>query len=312
VKRTIQIGVSDLGSVAVFVKVAECLNFSLAADRLGLGKATVSDHIARLESVLGVRLLVRTTRSVRLTEAGALFLEHGQRLMSGMDSAFAAVGALREKPKGQLRVSVPVAIGRQLIAPLVPKFLKQYPEISLELLSTDRFVDLAAESVDMAIRHTEEPDPHLMAWNLCDVQWHVVASPAYLKRHGTPARINDLAHHNCIFYSVRGRQAEWKFHIGSETRSVAVAGNFKANNSEMLREAVLGGTGIGLLPDFSCHPYLAEGKMVALLKEYKVEGSFGSKILAVSLWTANIAPKVRVFVDFLREEFHGRHGRSKH
>lgn len=304
-KRTIQVGVSDLGSVAVFVKVAECLNFSLAADRMGLGKATVSDHIARLENVLGVRLLVRTTRSVRLTEAGTLLLEHGRRLMSDMESAFAAVGALREKPMGRLRVSAPVAIGRQLIAPLVPKFLNQYPEISLELVSTDRLVDLAAESVDMAIRHTEEPDPHLVAWSLCDVQWHVVASPAYLTRHGTPARIDDLVHHNCIFYSTRSHQAEWRFHAGAQTRSVAVTGNFKANNSEMLREAVLGGTGIGLLPDFSCHPHLAEGEMVALLQEYQVEGSFGNKIFAVSPRTPNIAPKVRAFIEFLREEFEG-------
>lgn len=304
-KRTININVSDLGSVAIFVKVAECLNFSLAADRLDLGKATVSDHVARLEKTLGVRLFVRTTRSVRLTEAGALFFEHCQRLMSDMHSAFSAVGALREKPKGALRVSVPVAIGRQLIAPLVPKFLDRYPEISLELIATDRFVDFAVESIDMAIRHTAEPNPSHMAWKLSDVEWHLVASPRYLERRGVPSRPSDLSQHNCIFYPVRGRQTEWKIHDGTQIKSIPVAGNFKADNSEMLREAVLGGIGIGLLPDFSCRSYLGSKQIVPVLKHCKVEGSFGNKILAVSPWTPNIAPKVRALVDFLRDEMRG-------
>lgn len=302
-KRTIN--VSDLSSVAVFVKVAECLNFSLAADRLGLGKATVSDHVAKLERALGVRLLVRTTRSVTLTEAGTLFFEHCRRVMSDMDSAFAAVGALREKPKGLLRVSVPNAIGRQLISPLVPKFLKRYPDVSMELVCTNRLVDFAAESIDMAIRHTEEPNPNYMAWKLLEFSWHVVAAPSYLKRHGTPRHPSDLSNHNCVFYPTGGRRDAWKYHEGTQVKSIAVAGNFKANNNEMVRDAVLGGIGIGLLPDFCCHPYLAEKKMVSILKGYQLEGSFGSKIQAVSLWSPNIAPKMRAFIDFLREEFQG-------
>lgn len=303
-KRTIDISVSDLSNLAVFVKVAGCLNFSLAADRLGLGKATVSDHIARLERALGVRLLVRTTRSVKLTEAGELFLAHCQRVMSDMDAAFAAVGALREKPKGHLRVSVPNAIGRQLVAPIIPKFLEQYPEVSLELDCTNRFVDFAAESIDIAIRHTENLNPNYMAWKLYEFSYYLVASPNYLKRHGTPKRPSDLSHHNCVSYSLRGGQSEWRFLNGEQIESVTIAGNFTANNNEIVREAVLGGIGVALLPEFCCHPYLEEKKMISLFDSYKIEGGFGNRIHAVSLWSPNVAPKTRAFIDFLRDEFH--------
>ncbi len=288
--------------------LAQLGSFTRAAQRLSLSKAAVSQRIAELERAIGQPLVQRTTRSVRLTEAG-------QRLVDSTSESFAHISRsvveardLAAQPRGLVRVTAPVALGRQCVAPHIEAFLRAHPDIRIELDLSDRLVTLAHEGFDLAIRHTSAPPDNHVAWKLCDSQSLLVASRAYLRRHGNPAHPSALASHACLPY-LRPGPALWKFEEAVAARrargdpervSVVVQGPLRANNSEIVRSAALAGLGIALLPDFSAADPLRNGRLVQVLPQWRPIGFFGDAIHAIRPWSPRTPKAVQVLVEHLR------------
>ena len=244
--------VADLHLLTV---LAATKSFTEAARRLGVSKASASMRISELERAAGVSLVRRTTRSVGLTEAGQQLVNDMQPAFNRISQSYTAVKDLVGTARGLIRVTAPVALGRQHLAPCVAAFLKRFPDINIELELTDRFVNLANEGFDLAIRHTSTPPETHVAWVLCETRSVLLASPEYLNRRGVPRHPSELAAHDCLLYL--GNHADsWTFVHSSKRKSaervgVSIRGSLKANNSEVLRDALVAGLGIGLLPDFS-------------------------------------------------------------
>jgi DNA-binding transcriptional LysR family regulator len=259
-------------------------------------------RIGALERAAGVPLVQRTTRSVGLTEAGRQLVADAAPAFERIDAGFIAVKDLSGTPRGTVRVTAPVALGRQHVAPQLAPFIRRYPDVRIHLDLTDRFVNLAQEGYDLAIRHTGAAPESYVAWPLCETRSLLVASPAYLRRRGTPRHPRDLATHDCLLYLGTGADT-WTFvpagGADADPLSVPVQGPFKANNSEVLRDAVLDGLGIGLLPDFSAAPAMRRLKPV--LPDWRVHGFFGNRLYALRPWAPQVPRAVQCFVQHLRE-----------
>jgi len=283
-------------------------SFTAAAQRLGVSKAGMSQRIAELEREAGVPLVQRTTRSVRLTEAGQRLVDETRQPFEAIAHSFARVRDLAEVPRGQLRVTAPVALARQQIVPRLPDFLRAHPEVHVELDLSDRLSSLAVEGFDLAIRHTAAPPDTHVAWALCRTRTVLVASRAYLRRRGVPADPQALTAHDCLYYPRVQEQPAWHFRVpgargggGAQRITVPVRGPFAANNSEALRDAALGGLGIALLPDFSAQAALQAGKLVEVLPRWESVGAFGEHLFAIRPYAAHVPRAVSVFVAWLRE-----------
>ena len=279
-------------------------SYTAAAQRLGVSKAAMSQRIAELEQAAGVPLVRRTTRSVRLTEAGQRLVDSTRAAFDEIERSFSGVKDLAAAPRGVLRVTAPVALGRQQIVPLIPAFLKLYPEVRVELELSDRLVSLAQEGFDLAVRHVAVvPDTHV-AWTLCETRSLLVASRAYLRRRGVPQAPADLADHDCLHYLRGGDTPTWSFEPakGRGGRvAVGVRGAFAANNSEALREMALAGAGIALVPDFSAHRDVASGKLVEVLPGWRPVGAFGGQLYAIRPYSPHVPRTVQALVSYLRE-----------
>jgi DNA-binding transcriptional LysR family regulator len=287
-------------------------SFTAAAQRLGVSKAAMSQRITELERAAGVPLVLRTTRSVRLTEAGQQLADATGGAFEAIGTAFAGIKDLAAAPRGRLRLTAPVALARQQIVPLLPAFLRAHPEVRIDLDLSDRLVPLAQEGFDLAIRHTPAPPETHIAWPLCATRSLLVASRAYLRRRGTPATPQDLAAHDCLHYLRPGDAPAWQLArsapvdgeagaaVGTKV-TVPVAGPFAANNSEALREAALAGLGIALLPDFSAQAALRAGKLVTVLPGWRPEGSFGAQLYAIRPYSPYVPRAVQALVGHLRE-----------
>lgn len=284
-------------------------SFTSAAVRLGLSKGAISQRIADLERAAGVPLVLRTTRSVRLTEAGQMLVDSMQDAFANIEQSFAGVRDLAEEPSGLVRVTAPVALARQQIVPRLGDFFTQFPKVRIEMELSDRLVPLAQEGFDLAIRHASgAPDTHV-AWPLCRTQAVLVASRSYLDQHGTPGTPEELADHSCLHYFRRGAPAIWRFEsagAGERQLSVVPTGPFAANNSEALRAAALDGLGIALLPDFSAQADLVANRLERVLSRWRPVGAFGDHLYAIRPYSPYLSRSVRVFVDFLRAEL--QHG----
>jgi DNA-binding transcriptional LysR family regulator len=289
---------SDLHLLTV---LAQTRSYTAAARRLGISKASASSRIAELERAAGVPLVRRTTRSVGLTEAGQQLADETQASFSRIEQSFAGVKDLAGSPRGLVRVTAPVALGRQHIAPALAGFLRKHPEIRIELDLNDRFVNLPQEGFDLAIRHTHAPPDTHVAWVLCESRSVLVASPDYLRRKGRPAHPSELAAHDCLLYLRDASGQSWSFERKAERVLVAVNGPLKANNSEVLREAVLGGAGIGLLPDFSAGSHMKPRTLVEVLPDWQPRGFFGERLYAIRPWSQQVPRAVQCFVDHLRQ-----------
>ena len=288
--------------------LAHTSSYTQAARRLGISKASVSMRIAELERAAGVPLVRRTTRSVGLTQAGQQLVEETEAAFERITHSFAGVRDLSDVPRGLVRVTAPVALGRQHITRTLPPFLRQFPEIRVELDLTDRFVNLAQEGFDLAIRHTQAPPDTHVAWTLCESRSLLVASADYLKRMGQPEHPSELASHRCLLYLRDGARQSWSFERSTarqkpERAIVAVDGPLRANNSEVLRDAVLGGLGIGLLPDFSAADFMGSRQLVPVLPQWRPVGFFGERIYAIRPWSARVPRAVQCLVDHLRAAF---------
>ncbi|MGF1611677.1 MAG: LysR family transcriptional regulator [Kiloniellales bacterium] len=291
----------DLSSLAVFARVVEAGGFSAAAGTLGLSKSAVSKQVSRLEARLGIRLLNRTTRRLSLTEAGALFYEGCQRMVAEAEAAEAAVTHLAAAPRGTLRVNAPVSFAMLHLVPILPELMEGCPELSIDLTLNDRRVDLVEEGYDVAVRIGRLTDSSLIARRLAPSRSLLCAAPAYLERHGTPQRPEDLARHNCLIYTYQAEGALWRFQGPEGAASVRVTGRLQVNNGDALCAALLAGAGIGRLPTFIAGDALRAGRLLRLLPDWPL----GEEAAVHAVYPAGRAPspKIRVFIDFLAERF---------
>ena len=278
-------------------------SFTAAAARLGISKAAMSQRIAELERAAGVPLVQRTTRSVRLTEAGQRLADGTRSAFAQIQQSFAAVRDLAEAPQGLLRVTAPVAFARQQLVPRLPEFLRAHPQVRLELDLSDGLRPLAVEGFDLAVRHTASPPETHVAWLLAPTRSMLVASRAYLRKRGAPADPDALRLHDCLHYPRAGQVAGWTLLRGDERAVVPVAGAFSANNSEALRDAALAGLGIALVPDFSAQAALRSGQLQQVLPEWKVEGQFSETLYAIRPYAPYVPRAVEAFVAYLRRAF---------
>jgi DNA-binding transcriptional LysR family regulator len=290
-----------LGTMEAFVAVVDAGSFSAAALRLRSSKSLVSRQIAALESELGARLFQRTTRSLTLTEEGRRYHEQVVRILADIAEANRSLSNLQAAPRGLLRVNAPMSFGYLHLAPAVPDFLMQCPEVELDLTMNDRYVDLIEEGVDLALRLGRLADSSLVARKLAPARRVVCASPTYLREHGVPQTPDDLKRHQCLCYSNIAASDEWRFvRQDGKTWPVEVKGRLHANNGDALREAALKGLGLVFLPTFIVGRDLQAGSLVSVLTDYVAQDS---GLYAVYPHARHLSPKVRAFVDFLASRF---------
>lgn len=287
--------------------LAETRSFTKTAQRLRLSKATVSTRIGELERDLGVPLVRRTTRSVALTDAGAHLVAAISAGFAQIETGIADIQGLIEEPRGLIRLTSPVAFGRQKLAPILPRFLQRYPKVRLELDLNDRLVNLPRDGFDLAVRHVAAPPENYVAWPICPVKPLLVASEEYLKRHGTPQHPLDLQQHACLTYLRESNTVRWEFERkgrrkSPERASVTVAGPLCVNNSEILREAALAHLGIALISDFSITHEIEQGRLRLILPEWQPIGFFGEQVYAVRPWSPQVPKAVQCLVEYLRTE----------
>lgn len=289
-----------LAAMNMFVRVVETGSFSAVAKELNSTQPTVSKNIAELESWLGAKLLNRSTRSLRLTETGADYYERCVGILQDVEDAEQNVGLLQTQPKGMVRVSAAVAFGRLHIVPRLNGFYEQYPDIKVDISLNDRVIDLVEDGIDVAFRMGDLRDSNLIARKLCASPTMTVATPEYLKGHGTPKHPRDLKDHNYVVYTELGNQDQTTFQEAGQLLHINVKGNLQSNNSEVLRSALLGSIGISRVPRWLVGDALSSG----LLKEVLPEFQRGpANIYAVYSPGRHLPSKIRCFIDYFAESF---------
>jgi DNA-binding transcriptional LysR family regulator len=260
----------DFEGFAIFAKVVELRSFAAAATELALSKATVSKAVTRLEERLGARLFNRTSRRLALTDAGHKLAERAARLLSDGEAAENEALAQSATPRGLVRLAVPMTFGVRTVAPLLPEFLAQHPEVSIDLHLSDATVDLIGEGFDAGLRIARLPDSSLIARRLCAMPRYTVATPAYLKRWGRPTHPMHLAEHKCFGYAYLSTPGVWHYtNAAGEQASVRPAGQLRVNNGEAIMPALLAGLGIADLPEFIVGDAIASGEVEVILKNWK-------------------------------------------
>jgi DNA-binding transcriptional LysR family regulator len=267
----------DLEAWAIFAAVVEHRSFSAAADAIGLSKATVSKAITRLEAHLGQSLFHRTSRRLALTEAGKPLAEHAARILAEANAAEEAARDSASAPSGRIRLASPMSFGITNVAPLIADFLVTHPGIEIDLHCSDARVDIVAEGFDIALRIADLPDSSLRARRLCSITSHIVASPGYLEKYGTPTHPGELGDHRLFGYS--NITGPWRFRDAAGTEvSVRPEGPLTANSGEALVPAILAGLGIARLPGFIIGRHLADGRVVDILSDW-APGAIGLHLL---------------------------------
>jgi DNA-binding transcriptional LysR family regulator len=289
-----------LAPMRTFVRVVEAGSFTAVAAEQNTTQPTISRQVALLEDHLRTRLLTRTTRALTLTDDGRVFYEHALRALEAVSEAEGAVLRRRQKPSGLLRLGTPVVFGRLHIVPRLPAFLNRYPDVGIDLTMSDSFTDLVEHGIDVAIRVGEVTDPGLIAKRIGLVKRVTVASPAYLKRHRVPKVPADLADHECIVYTRLATGNRWVFAGAEGPLTVEVKGRYRADNSEAVREGVLGGLGIAVIPAFAFSREIETGAVKVLLREFEPRPL---PMNAVYPSRRFVPLKVRAIIDHLAHEF---------
>ncbi|MGE6660743.1 LysR family transcriptional regulator [Pseudomonas sp. NPDC077408] len=290
-----------LPGMAMFVRVVEAGSFSAAARQLGTTASAVSRQIARLEQELSLRLLERTTRQLRLNEAGSEFYAHCRAMLDAAEQALAIGERLMSRPHGLVRLSVPKAYGKFVISPLMPDFLRRYADVDVQLHISDQSPDLIEDGFDVLVKVTDQPPEGLAGKPLGPVRQLLCASPAYLQQHGTPQHPQELLRHSCMYLGENAGDNRWHFSNDEQQEVVMVRGRYISNHSEARLEAALGDIGITVLPQFTAAHALAEGRLREVLPQWRYTGSYQGA--AWLLWRQNLhlPPKLRVLIDYLTE-----------
>lgn len=289
-----------LEAMQIFVRVAELASFTQAADSLGLPKASISTAVKQLESLLGTRLLHRTTRKVQLTQDGMTVYERSKDLLSDMDELQSLFQQGEAALSGRLRVDMSSGVARNIVIPQLPVFLEAHPRLELELSSTDRRVDIVREGFDCVLRVGALTDSTLIARPLGRFHMINCASPAYLKRYGIPQSLDDLAHHRLIHYVplLGAKSTGWEYFDGERYANLAMSGVITVNNADAYQATCLAGLGLIQVPQTGVHRLIEEGELVEVLPQYQAEP------MSVSLLYANrrhVPKRAQVFMAWMAE-----------
>ncbi len=289
----------DVDDLNLFVRIAQLRSISAAARDLGLTPAGASARLAALERRLSARLLHRTTRQATLTEDGLAFLPHAEHLVLAAESARAALGREQAAPRGTLRVAAPASFARMHIVPGLPDFCRKYPELAIDLRISDSIVDLVEGAFDVAVRYTELSDSSFVARRLAPDNRVLVASPEYIEQRGRPNTPDDLAEHACL---VVGTLDLWTF-LGKDAEVIErrVTPSLRINDGGAVRDAASAGLGIALMATWCASEELRSGALVPALPEYPLIST--QTLWAIYPSSRELAPKVRVFIDWLVNRF---------
>lgn len=289
-----------LPDMATFARVVDAGNFSEAARQLGSTPSTVSRQIKRLEESLGTRLLERSTRSVRMTDSGAQVYGYCRDIVGAASGAVDVAGQAMGEPRGKVSVSAPIAYARSVIHPLIPDFLRSWPEVDVQLVFADREVDPLRDNVDVVIRLTRSPPLGLAGRQIGTAKWLLCASPAYLAAHGTPEEPRDLARHECLYLGETVDDNRWHFRRGTQAQSLDVRGRYVANHAGARLDAALQGFGIAGLPDFAAAQALQQGDLVQVLGEWEFEArAYIGPVWLLYPPNRFLPSKVRALIDYL-------------
>ncbi len=288
----------DIQDLRIFARVAAVQNLSAVGAELGLTPGTISKRLQALEDELSVRLFDRTTRYIRITEEGSSFFSHVERILEELEQARASVSDKLQSPKGRVKMSAPIMLGRLFIAPAVKQFLASYPDIDVQIDLSDRVINLQEEGYDVAIRTGVLSDSSLISKRLLVDHYIVVGSPAYFAAHGRPVAPSELSNHRCL---VLGDALTWPLQENGGLESIRVAGRFRSNDSELLRQAALDGEGLIRVMASCAAADLASGRLERVLVPYEVTAN--SAIWAVYSNSKYLLPKLRVLLDFMTDWF---------
>ncbi|HEF4762557.1 TPA: LysR family transcriptional regulator [Pseudomonas putida] len=284
--------VDKLNAMAVFVRVVERGSFSAVAREWQTSQPTISKVLRALESELGGKLVARSTRRLSLTDEGQRYYTQCQQILAAVDAAEHSFQSGREAIAGPLRIGSSVSFGRLQIAPRLPEFLKRHPEVQIDLQLSDQNQDLISEGLDVTFRIGELNDSGLIARQVGTTHRVTVAAPDYLARHGQPQTPEELREHNCLLFNLLSSQNLWTY----EGHEVRIRGNAQSNNSEAIREMVLGGMGISLSPVWLFSEDLKAGRVMAILQDYTAQSL---PIHAVSPANRRQSARVKAFVDYM-------------
>jgi DNA-binding transcriptional LysR family regulator len=288
---------SRLEEAEIFVHVIKTGSFTAAASQLAVTKSHVSKQITRLEERLGTRLLQRSTRQLALTEPGQAYYERCVEALAAIDDAEDSATALQRRPQGTLRITVPASFGARHVEPLLTAFQLEHPQLLLDVLFADRFVDILAEGYDAALRWGVLPDSSLVAHKLASAYIVVCGSPAYLAAHGEPQRPEQLGAHACLRYAYNPEHDKWRLHGPEGEVAVAVSGPLRTNSGHHLVAAACQGLGLAYVPEFHAADALCAGTLRRVLPQWGDE----KHLWALFPHARHLAVKVRVFVDFMVE-----------
>jgi LysR family transcriptional regulator for bpeEF and oprC len=291
-----------LHGINVFLRIVEVGTISGTARDLGVSTAAISASLARLETNLAVRLLDRTTRRLSVTAEGAEFYERCKKLMSDLDEAEQSISRIGRDPRGKLRVGMPSGLCRMWIVPSLPRFLKKYPEVHLEIVCSDYVPYTIDNGLDASIQVGELHSSRLAMRQLASVDYVVVAAPSYLKKRGVPKVPNDLLQHHCLTYRRprNGLIREWRFVENGQEQHLAIDGLLTFNSGEALVSAAASGLGLIQVAEFYASQMIATGQLVKVLESSRAKGY---DISVVFPQLKNVPPKLRVWIDFLVEIF---------
>ena len=293
--------IDHASEMAAFVRVVDSSGFSAAASSLGLSPSAVSKLVTRLETRLGVRLLQRTTRALHLTEEGEVFYAAARRIVGEIETLETEIAGHSGTPHGLLRVTTSLAFAAHQLAPVLPEFLARHPLVQLDLLPTDRVIDLVEEGIDIAVRIGRLADTSFMARRIGEDRRLICAAPSYLANHGTPRRPEELARHNCIVSRERAHLNRWPFKIDGQITEIEVGGRVAMSEGELQMQLALQGIGIARLTRLTLAGAIREGTLVPLLGDFSAEEPV--PIHAVYPHRRHLAAKVPAFVNFLIEKF---------
>lgn len=282
----------------VFRSVVDCSSFTKASAKLGISATSASRHVNDLEQVIGVPLLHRSPRQISLTEAGGLYYQRCCQLLDDIAEAELSLSSEAMAMSGPLRLTAPCSFTQAFLGEQIARFIERYPMIQTEVLFSDRFVDLAADAIDLAIRITRVVPDMYVARRLGVVRTALCASPAYLERHGMPTKPGELKGHNCIGYTNRPHGNTWVLRYEGQEHVVPTTGNFRSNSGDMNRTAALAGHGIICEPMFIVGQDLEEGRLVRVLPDYE---TIPTHLHAVYQPIKRACPRIRAFLDFVAE-----------
>lgn len=284
-----------------FVAVATLGSLSAAARQEGIAPAMMGRRINALEARLGIKLLVRSTRSMSLTSEGSAFLEEAQRILRDLNDVESRISQGSVRPSGHLRVSAPAGFGRRHVAPLLPAFIEAYPDVSVSLDLSDRLVDLIEEGYDCAIRIGELEDSRIIGMRLADNKRVIVAAPTYLQRWGRPNTPDDLLDHNCLSFGLQGNQAKgWLLQQNGQVRAIRVKGNLACSDGSVLHQWTLAGIGLAWRSLWEVQEDIAEGRLVSVLEEYAAPPN---GIFALMPERKHLPQRLRLFLDLLKHHY---------